>query len=111
MIGQRQSLFGTSAQTKILMLVVLLEETYPRELSRLATTSVGSVSKYLDKLELQGVTVSRYIGKERRVTLNPRFIARKQLADLVVRLSEAEPEILAAVRSVRRRPRRRGKEI
>lgn len=93
------------------MLVVLLEETYPRELSRLADTSVGAVSKYLDKLESQGVTVSRYIGKERRVSQNPRFIARKQLAELVGRLADAEPELLAAVRSVRRRPRRRGKEI
>lgn len=107
----RQSLFGSRIQTTVLMVVGLLGETYPRELSRLASASVSTISKYLDRLEAQGITVSRYIGKERRVSLNPRFVAYEQLVALIERLSLAEPEIRDTVNSVRRRPRRRGKEI
>ena len=109
--SNRQSLFGSRIQTSVLMIVGLLGETYPRELSRLANASVSTVCKYLDRLEAQGVTVSRYIGKERRVSLNPRFVAYKQLSELIERLTLAEPEIKEAVNSVRRRPRRRGKAI
>lgn len=109
--SNRQSLFGSRIQTSVLMIVGLLGETYPRELSRLANASVSTVSKYLDRLEAQGVTVSRYIGKERRVSINPRFVASKQLLALIERLSLAEPEIMDAIKSVRRRPRKRGKEI
>lgn len=107
----RQSIFGTRIQTSVLMIVGLLGESYPRELSRLAKASVGTVSKYLDRVEAEGITVSRYIGKERRVSLNPRFVAHKQLIALIERLALAEPEIRNAVNSVRRRPRRRGKAI
>ena len=107
----RQGLFGTRIQTAILMIIGLLGESYPRELTRLAQANISTVSRHLDKLEAQGITVSRYIGKERRVSLNPRFVAFKELKALIQRLSLAEPEIMDAVNSVRRRPRRRGKEI
>ena len=107
----RQSLFGSRIQTAVLMIVGLLRESYPRELSRLANASVSTVSKYLDRLEAEGITVSRYIGKERRVSLNPRFVGYEQLIALIERLTLAEPEIRDAVNSVRRRPRRRGKAI
>ena len=108
---RRQSLFGTRKQTLVLMLVCLLEETYSRELARLALADAGAVSRYLDKLETGGIIVSRYIGKERRVSINPRFVARKELTSLVEKLSGAEPELMERVRSLRKRPRRRGKEV
>jgi hypothetical protein len=108
---RRQCLFGSRKQTLVLMLVCLLEETYARELARLVPADAASVSRYLDKLELGGIVVSRYIGKERRVSVNPRFVARKELLALVEKLSAAEPELMERVRRLRRRPRRRGKEI
>ena len=111
MDDRRQSLFGTRQQTILLMLIGLLEETYVRELSRLAQAPVSGVSKYLDRLEVEGIIVSRYIGKERRVSLNPRFVGKKQLVALIDRLTLAEPEMMESARSLRRRPRRRGKEI
>jgi DNA-binding MarR family transcriptional regulator len=108
---RRQALFGSRKQTLVLMLVSLLEETYSREIARLTPADPASVSRYLDKLESGGIVVSRYIGKERRVSINPRFVARKELAALVEKLTSAEPELMERVRLLRRRPRRRGKEI
>ncbi len=108
---KRQMLFGSRRQTLLLMVIVLLEDTYPREISRLAQSSVANVSTSLDRLETQGVIVSRYIGKERRVSLNPRFVARQELVRLIERLTIAEPELMDSIRALRKRPRRRGKEI
>lgn len=108
---RRQSLFGTRAQTKVTMLICLLGETYPRELARLSGSTTGSISRFLDRSETEGIIVSRYQGTERKISLNPRFVAKKELITLVERLILAEPELMESVRSLRKRPRRRGKEI
>ena len=107
----RQTLFGTRTQTCVLILIELLSESYPSELARLSGANVGTVSRHLDALESEGITVSRKIGVERRVSLNPRFVGYNELGALLARLTLAEPELVSAVKSVRRRPRRRGKEI
>lgn len=104
-------LFGTRKQTEVLILLGMLEESYPREIARLVGSSLQSVQNYVEKLELSGVLVSRLIGRERRVSFNPRFVARAELLALLDRLADAEPKLRSAAASVRRRPRRRGKEI
>jgi DNA-binding transcriptional ArsR family regulator len=109
--SSRLSLFGTRRQTVVLLLLALLEESYPRELSRLTGVSLPAVQRLIEKLEIQGVLATRLIGKERRVSLNPRFFGMKQLRDLLLRLAEAEPEIQNIASSVRRRPRRKGKAL
>jgi DNA-binding MarR family transcriptional regulator len=95
----------------ILVLLGMLEESFPRELARLSSVDVGTVSRYLDKLEDSAVTVSRYIGKERRVSINPRFVARRELQDLLTRLGNVDQEVMDELRRLRRRPRKRGKAI
>ena len=93
------------------MIIGIMEESYPRELAKLANASVGSISRYLDRLEAEGITVSRYIGSERRTSLNPRFVGYNELKSLIKRLELAEPELRESIDAVRKRPRRRGKEI
>ena len=104
-------LFGTPKQTQILVLLGLLEESYPRELSRLTGVSLTAVQSYLESLELVGVLASRLIGKERRVSLNPRFYAYRELQALLQKLAEADKSIQLRAATLRRRPRRKGKEI
>lgn len=104
-------LFGTRKQTEVLILLGILEESYPRELARLAQADLKSVQNYVDKLEISGVLATRLMGRERRVEFNPRFIARTELRALLDRLADAEPQLREAAASLRRRPRRRGKEL
>lgn len=104
-------LFGTRKQTEMLILVGLLEETYASELAKLLGVGLMSVQNYVKGMELSGVLATRVIGKERRIALNPRFFARKELKALLARLSDAEPELQKAAASLRRRPRRTGKPI
>ncbi|HRK22630.1 MAG TPA: hypothetical protein PLX06_12515 [Fimbriimonadaceae bacterium] len=107
----RLGLFGTRRQTVVLILLSILEESYPRELSRLSGVSLTSVLKQLEDLEIQGVLASRLIGNQRRTSLNPRWFAFKPLKELLARLAEAEPELQETASRVRRRPRRKGKPL
>lgn len=111
MEGTRIGLFGSRRQTVVLLLLSMLEESYPRELSRLSLVSLSSVQKQLEDLELQGVIATRLIGNQRRTSLNPRWFAYKPLKELLARLAEAESELQDIASHVRRRPRRKGKPL
>lgn len=80
-------------------------------MARLLDAPLVSVQKIVDGLESAGLTTSRLVGNQRRVSLNPRFYGIIELQALLNRTSEAFPEIRVAVDKVRRRPRRRGKRI
>ena len=51
------------------MLLALLGESYPTELSRLLDAPLVSVIKILNGLELDGVVATRRLGRVRRVSL------------------------------------------
>lgn len=102
-------LFGSRRKTEVLILTALLEETYPTELARLLDARQYSIQRVVDALEEEGVLATRRIGKERRVSLNPRYFAHAELRALLLRMAVGETELKEAASRVRRRPRRRGK--
>ena len=104
------TLFGTKMRTALLMLVAVLEETYPAELSRYLGSSIPSVQRTLDKLEGDGVVATRPL-VVRAVTLNPAYPAVKELRALLLRLAEGYPEYRRLQESRRLRPRRRHKRL
>jgi len=104
-------LFGSVTRTRVVVMALALRETYPRELARLAGAPLISVQRIVDDLERQGILASRLAGNQRRVAVNPDWIAARELRDLAVRLAETVPDIRAAFDAERRRPRRRGKIV
>lgn len=104
------ALFGTKMRTGLLMLVAVLEETYPAELSRYLRSSIPSVQRTLDKLEEDGIVATRSL-VVRMVTLNPVYPAVRELRALLLRLAEGYPEYRQVKESRRRRPRRRNKRL
>jgi DNA-binding MarR family transcriptional regulator len=68
-------LFGSPRRTELLILLALLEESYPLELARMLSAKRFSIQTMIDSLELEGVVATRLIGRTRRVSLNPRFYA------------------------------------
>jgi DNA-binding transcriptional ArsR family regulator len=89
----------------------LAGESYPREMSRLLDAPLVSVQTIVDGLENAGLTTSRLVGNQRRVSLNPRYYGIRELQSLLSRVAEAFPEIRISVDKLRRRPRRRGKVV
>ena len=60
-------------------------------------------------LELDGLVVGRAVGRTRPFTLNPSYIAKRELAAYLATLADADPDLQRAVVTLRRRPRRTGK--
>ncbi|MDQ6929989.1 MAG: MarR family transcriptional regulator [Candidatus Eremiobacteraeota bacterium] len=97
-------------RTSLLMLVAVLEETYPAELARFLGASISSVQRTLDKIEEDGLVATRPL-VVRAVTLNPLYPAAKELRALLLRLAEGYPAYQRLKESRRRRPRNRNKPL
>ena len=104
------ALFVTKMRTALLMVVAVLEETYPAELARYLGSSISSVQRTLDKIEEEGLVATRTL-VVRTVMLNPLFPAGKELRALLLRLAEGYPEYRRLKESRRLRPRRRNKRL
>lgn len=104
-------LFGTPARSRVLLVIALLARSYPREIARVSGVPLMSAQRIVNDLERQGVVSSRLQGNQREVRLNPSYFAFVELRTLLVRLALTEPLISQEVESLRRRPRRAGKEI
>lgn len=102
-LASRQSIFGSRRRTEVLIILYLLQESYPSELARLLDARLFSIQSILDDLEDQGVVASLRRGRMRMVRLNPRYFAAKELSALLDRFAQAESEIVA--RSLKRRAR------
>jgi hypothetical protein len=101
--------FGGRTRTRVLIVLALLETSYPRELSRLLAAPVSGVRKALAGLERDGLVSGRLLGRTREVRLNPVYFARQELAAYLARLAAGDPDLRQRTQSLRRRPRRAGK--
>lgn len=104
-------LFGSTSRSKILALVALLGETYPRELARLSEVPLPSAQRIVNDLEREGAVVSRIVGANREVRLNPRFYGANELRLLLLKYAKRDPMLERHVSELRRRPRRAGKTL
>ena len=108
-IMTRTKVLGSRRRTEILVLLALLDESYPTELARLLGARLFAVQEIVDALEQEGVVATRLMGRIRRVSLDPRFFAYKELRALLLRLAEGEPDLQKLAEGRRARPRRKGK--
>lgn len=109
MESRQQGLLGSRSRTDMLILLRLLEESYPSELAALLGTPLNSIQRMLLDLEDQGVIASRLRGRTRLVSLNPRYFAVGELKALLHRLAQASPEWEALLSKHRVRPIQRSK--
>lgn len=107
----RSSPFGSASRTGSLLALSLLEESYPRELSRVLEQPLYAIQKALAGLERDGLVASRTVGRTRVYRLNPRYFAIMELQALLRRLREPEEDLAARIEGLRRRPRRAGKRL
>ena len=94
-----------------MIVLFLMEESYPRELARILGQPLYAVQRALLGLEKDALVASRMAGRTRLYRLNPRYFALKELRSFVGRLAEAEESLRARIRDLRRRPRRPGKRL
>jgi DNA-binding transcriptional ArsR family regulator len=110
-IDRSIQLFGSRTRTAMLLAIRLLDETYPSEIAALLGARLFTVQGILSSLEQEGVIVSRLLGRTRRISLDPRYIAHKELAALLWKLGQHDVSLQKALATRRRRPRRAGKPL
>src|SRR5215471_8867120 len=93
MLVSQSSPFGGRTRTLVLLALGLLEESFPRELSRLLEVPLNGVQQALFRLELDGLVAARPAGRTRLYRLSPRYFALRELKEYLKRLSEAETEL------------------
>ena len=71
----QDALFGTTTRTTTLFVVHLLQETHASEIAQTLEISLSQVQKALNGLEIAGMVVGTRVGRERRIKLNPRYLA------------------------------------
>jgi DNA-binding MarR family transcriptional regulator len=103
-------LFGGRLRTQTLYAISALNDTYATEIADAIGTHRPNVSRLLDDLEADGLIVRRGT-RVRRVSLNPQFVAARELAALLERLVDNDPEFVDRLGELRRRPRRPGKSL
>lgn len=108
---QTNKLFGTRRRTQVLLLIHLLAETHASELATLLGTPLKTVQRILNALEDEMLIVGRTVGRERRIRLNDRYFACTELKALLSALARRDRETESVAESLRRRPRRQGKEM
>jgi hypothetical protein len=103
-------LFGSATRTRALIAIALLKDTYVRQLAGLLGLSSPVLFRIVDDLEREGIIVSRYVGRTRTVSLNPRMYGIRDLEAFLLKYAKGT-DVEENVARVRLRPRRRGKEI
>src|SRR5512142_1078757 len=94
--------FGSKARTQTLFALSLMDESYPRELARVLKAPLFSIQKALASLERDGLLASRILGRTRLYTLNPRYIASRELREYLGRLAGRDFELKRKLATVRR---------
>lgn len=104
------ALFGSEKREFILIFLEARQEGYPSEIARFFDVDLYGIQDQCERLEANGVIVSRQVGRTVVYQFNPRYVLLDELRELLAKaLSYYPEEIREALLNNRKRPRRRGK--
>jgi len=100
------------SQEKVLIYLLLRNSGYGKSIAEFYGIPVNPVQKQLARLEVDGVVVSRLIGKVRQYELNPRYPFLRALKELLkAAVAAYPPDIVSELMVERARPRQPGKPL
>lgn len=105
-------LFGNETAAKVLLYFQQLESGYPRQIAETLGIPISQIQRQVERLEREGILVSRLLGKTRVYQWNPRAGYLDELRALLSRGLKMLPDQLRdELLNERRRPRRKGKAL
>ena len=105
-------LFGNETVSKVLLYLVNYGSGYPRAISETFEISISQVQRQVERLEREGVLVSRMVGRTRLYSFNPRCFYFRELEGILKKTMDRLPEDLKEKYFRKRtRPRRAGKSL
>ncbi len=107
-----KGILRAESQEKVLIYLLLQGSGYGKQIAEFFGMPTNPVQKQLARLEMDGVIVSRLIGKVRQYELNPRYPFMEPLKALVKSAVPAyPPEVSRQLMVQRTRPRQAGKSL
>lgn len=104
------ALFGSENRERVLVFIEARQEGYPSEIAQFFDTDLYGIQGQCEKLEANGVIVSRQVGRTVVYQFNPRYALLDELKALLAKaLSYYPQDLQEKLLNNRRRPRRRGK--
>lgn len=100
------------SQEKVLIYLLLRGSGYGKNIAEFYDVPLNPVQKQLARLELDGVIVSRLIGRVREYELNPRYPFLQPLKELLkAAVAAYPPNVVSELMVQRTRPRLAGKPL
>ncbi|MBD3240571.1 MAG: ArsR family transcriptional regulator [Chitinivibrionales bacterium] len=107
-----KSIFGSLSRERILTFIAAREQGYAREIVEFWQCPDQPIKRELNRLEADGILVSRPYGRTIVYSLNPRLFLKEELKALLLKIIEAyPPEWKEKLLYNRRRPRAKGKPV
>jgi len=107
-----EGLLGNINKERVLVYLIARGEGYPRAIAAFFDAPLTPIQAQAEKLETAGVLCSRFVGRTRLFSLNPRCVYREELKALIERVLEFYPDRLReALLENRRRPRKPDKPL
>jgi hypothetical protein len=109
-----EGLFGNETIESILFYIIKNESTYAAELSKIFDRPISIFQSGLGRLERGSVLSSQKVGNTRVYSLNPTYIFKESLTNLIKDAYSTLPTTVKLKyyeRDIRKRPRRPGKPL
>jgi len=107
-----KSIFGSLSRERILTFIAAREQGYALEIVEFWGCPDRPIKRELNRLESDGVLVSKPFGRTVVYSMNPRFFLRNELITLLLKIIESyPPEWKEKLLYNRRRPRAKGKPV
>lgn len=107
-----EALFGSKNRERVLQFILANTEGYAKEMADFYSSSLDPIQKQLERLDTEGVLVSRTVGRTRLFSFNPRYVFLDELTALLEKArSFYPPEEIERLTMRRKRPRRSGKPL
>ena len=107
-----EAITGSKSKEQVLAFIITRKEGYARDIARTFKASVTPIQKQLENLELNGVLVSKNVGRTVVFQINPRYAFKEEVEALLKKAISFYPEELKEkLLYSRTRPRRQGKPL
>jgi len=105
-------LLGSISGERTILFIFARGEGYAREIARFYNTDLTPIQRKLERFEADGVLYSRFAGRTRLYSFNPRYVFKPEIQNLLKKaLTFYPPNEREALLMNRRRPRRSGKPL
>ena len=107
-----KALFGSLSRERVLTFIAARGEGYAREIVEFWGCPDQPIKRELNRLESEGILISKKYGRTIMYSINPRYFLRKELMALLLKAIDAyPPQWKQKLLFNRRRPRAKGKPV